>query len=143
MRRRVGDKRILALIKAFLKAGIMSADGEVRDSVTETRQGGIASALLANVALSALDDHFCARWEVDGGASARPSAVSHGRQAACKAHAGGGEEPTPDWCSRHWQGLVGRVETMRHNQHSNSGCPPLRGACVAPACGDSVFLGRS
>jgi len=43
VRRRVGDKRVLALIKAFLKAGIMSEGGQVRDSVTGTPQGGIAT----------------------------------------------------------------------------------------------------
>ena len=36
VRRRVGDKRVLALIKAFLKAGIMSSGGQVRDSITGT-----------------------------------------------------------------------------------------------------------
>jgi RNA-directed DNA polymerase len=41
VRRRVGDKRILALVKAFLKAGIMAADGQTRDSITGTPQGGI------------------------------------------------------------------------------------------------------
>ena len=30
--RRIGDKRVLALVKAFLKAGIMSEDGAVRDT---------------------------------------------------------------------------------------------------------------
>ena len=44
VRRRVGDKRVLALIKAFLKAGIMSEGGQVRDSVTGTPQGGLCSA---------------------------------------------------------------------------------------------------
>jgi len=29
VRRRVGDKRVLALIKAFLKAGILSSGGQV------------------------------------------------------------------------------------------------------------------
>jgi RNA-directed DNA polymerase len=43
VRRRVGDKRVLALIKAFLKAGIMSEAGQVRDTVTGTPQGGIAT----------------------------------------------------------------------------------------------------
>jgi RNA-directed DNA polymerase len=71
VRKRIGDKRVLALVKAFLKAGIMSSGGQVRDSVTGTPQGGIASPLLANVALSALDEHFCARWDAHGGDSAR------------------------------------------------------------------------
>jgi RNA-directed DNA polymerase len=39
VRRRVGDKRVLALVKSFLKAGIMSSGGQVRDSVTGTPQG--------------------------------------------------------------------------------------------------------
>jgi len=71
VRRRVGDKRVLALIKAFLKAGIMSTGGQVRDSITGTPQGGIASPLLANIALSALDEHFCAKWDAHGGSSTR------------------------------------------------------------------------
>ena len=71
VRRRVGDKRVLALIKAFLKAGIMSSGGQVRDSITGTPQGGIASPLLANIALSALDEHFCAKWDAYGDSSAR------------------------------------------------------------------------
>src|SRR5919107_243208 len=75
VRRRIGDKRVLALVKAFLKAGIMAADGAVRDSDTGTPQGGIASPLLANIALSALDEHFCARWDAHGN-SARPVGVS-------------------------------------------------------------------
>lgn len=63
VRRRIADKRVLALIKAFLTAGIMAADGQVRDSTTGTPQGGIISPLLANIALSVLDEHFCAKWD--------------------------------------------------------------------------------
>lgn len=63
VRRRVKDKRALALIKAFLKAGILSEDGMDRDTHTGTPQGGILSPLLANIALSALDDHFQAKWD--------------------------------------------------------------------------------
>ena len=55
---RIVDKRVLALIKAFLKAGIMSGDGTVRESDTGTPQGGILSPLLANIALSVLDAAF-------------------------------------------------------------------------------------
>ena len=71
VRQRIADKRVLALIKAFLRAGIMSEAGQIRDSVTGTPQGGLASPLLANVALSALDEHFCAKWDASGDPSAR------------------------------------------------------------------------
>jgi RNA-directed DNA polymerase len=65
--RRVGDKRVLALVKAFLKAGIMSEEGQrVTGTITGTPQGGIASPLLANIALSVLDEHFCAKWDAHG-----------------------------------------------------------------------------
>jgi RNA-directed DNA polymerase len=63
VRTRIADKRVLALIKAFLKAGIMSGDGTVRNSDTGTPQGGILSPLLANIALTVLDAHFVAKWE--------------------------------------------------------------------------------
>ena len=66
VRRRVGDKRVLTLIKAFLKSGIMTQDGQVEDTITGTPQGGILSPLLANIALSALDEHFHAKWEAFG-----------------------------------------------------------------------------
>ncbi|MFJ8967224.1 group II intron reverse transcriptase/maturase, partial [Lentzea sp. NPDC102401] len=58
VRRRVGDKRVLLLVKAFLKAGILGRDGQIWGSDTGTPQGGILSPLLANVALSVLDEHF-------------------------------------------------------------------------------------
>jgi RNA-directed DNA polymerase len=63
VRDRIGDKRVLGLVKAFLKAGILSEDGVERDNDTGTPQGGILSPLLANVALSVLDEHFAGRWD--------------------------------------------------------------------------------
>jgi retron-type reverse transcriptase len=44
VRRRVGVKRVLALVKAFLKAGILIELGSEEDTVTGTPQGGILSA---------------------------------------------------------------------------------------------------
>jgi RNA-directed DNA polymerase len=58
VRRRVGDKRVLALVKAFLKAGILGEDGALRDNDTGTPQGSILSPLLSNVALSVLDEYI-------------------------------------------------------------------------------------
>jgi RNA-directed DNA polymerase len=45
-------------VKAFLKAGILGEDRLLRETTAGTPQGGILSPLLANVALSALDEHI-------------------------------------------------------------------------------------
>lgn len=63
VRQRIKDKRILELIKAFLHAGILGEDGTDRDTHSGTPQGGILSPLLANIALSELDDYFHQLWE--------------------------------------------------------------------------------
>ena len=66
VRRRVRDKRVLGLVKAFLKAGVLTEDGSRRATITGTPQGGILSPLLANIALSVLDEHFAQKWEALG-----------------------------------------------------------------------------
>ena len=66
IRARVKDKRVLALVKAFLKAGMLTELGEHQDTLTGTPQGGILSPLIFNIALSALDEHLHGPWE-DGG----------------------------------------------------------------------------
>jgi len=71
VRRRIGDKRILGLVKAFLKSGILTEDGMDRATITGTPQGGILSPLLANIALSVLDEHFIQKWEALGPAWTR------------------------------------------------------------------------
>src|ERR1019366_1270498 len=63
VRHRVGDKRVLGLVKAFLRAGILTEEGSFRETDTGTPQGGILSPLLSNVALSVLDEHFTRKWE--------------------------------------------------------------------------------
>ena len=65
VRKRVGDKRVLALVKAFLKAGILCEDGTESDTDTGTPQGGILSPL-ANVALAVLDEHLHESWRPAG-----------------------------------------------------------------------------
>jgi RNA-directed DNA polymerase len=62
VRARIKDKRVVALVKAFLKAGIMTATGQSEQTNTGTPQGGPLSPLLANIALSALDEHFDRQW---------------------------------------------------------------------------------
>ena len=48
---RIDDKRFLGLIRKWLKAGILEEDGQVLLPVTGTPQGGIVSAILANIYL--------------------------------------------------------------------------------------------
>jgi RNA-directed DNA polymerase len=44
LRKRIADRRVLALVKAFLKAGLLSEEGVNRDTHTGTPQGGLCSA---------------------------------------------------------------------------------------------------
>jgi RNA-directed DNA polymerase len=67
LRQRIGDKRVLALVKAFLRAGILAEDGQAQATIAGTPQGGILSPLLANVALSVLDQHFTEHWQTNSG----------------------------------------------------------------------------
>ena len=62
VRRRIKDKRLCNLVKAFLKAGSLNDLGDREESLTGTPQGGILSPLLANIALSVLDEHFTRQW---------------------------------------------------------------------------------
>ena len=75
VRGRIEDRRILGLVKAFLKAGILGEDGVERDTNTGTPQGGILSPLLSNIALSVLDEQFATTW-----AKVTPSARETRRQ---------------------------------------------------------------
>jgi group II intron reverse transcriptase/maturase len=58
---RVCDRKVLKLIRALLRAGVME-DGAVRHSVAGTPQGGVVSPLLCNVYLNRLDRS----WEAEG-----------------------------------------------------------------------------
>src|SRR6266487_1448520 len=69
LRARIKDKRICALVKAFLKSGVLTELGTREETYTGTPQGGILSPLLANIALSALDDHFAQIWRQQMSAS--------------------------------------------------------------------------
>jgi RNA-directed DNA polymerase len=51
---RVCDRKVLALLRAFLRAGVME-DGAARRPVSGTPQGGCISPLLCNVYLTRLD----------------------------------------------------------------------------------------
>jgi hypothetical protein len=60
--RRVGDRRILRLLRAWLEAGVLD-DGEVRHPDKGTPQGGVISPLLSNIMLHEIDQQWC---ETDG-----------------------------------------------------------------------------
>ena len=57
VRRRVSDRKVLRLILAFLKAGVM-IEGTVRHPVTGSPQGGIVSPMLSNIYLTAIDERY-------------------------------------------------------------------------------------
>jgi len=59
--RRISDRRVIGLIKAWLKCGVME-EGHVRHSTTGTPQGGCISPLLSNVLLHAFDK----MWQLYG-----------------------------------------------------------------------------
>jgi RNA-directed DNA polymerase len=62
VRRRIKDSKVLRLVLAFLKAGIL-AEGTVRHPITGTPQGGIISPTLANIYLTAIDERY-GRWSL-------------------------------------------------------------------------------
>jgi RNA-directed DNA polymerase len=79
IRQRISDKRVLGLVKAFLKAGVMTTTGDREETLTGTPQGAILSPLLANIALSILDDHFAGQWnQTMGTANLRAQRRYHG-----------------------------------------------------------------
>jgi RNA-directed DNA polymerase len=75
----VTDKRVLALTRRFLGAGIMREHGALAATSSGTPQGSGLSPLMANIALSVLDRHFEEAWTAPRGHSQRARDRAKGR----------------------------------------------------------------
>jgi RNA-directed DNA polymerase len=58
---RIGDRRVIRLIRKWLKAGVME-DGQVMATEVGTPQGAVVSPLLANIYLHYVFDLWAERW---------------------------------------------------------------------------------
>ncbi len=79
VRKRVGDRKVNHTIKQFLKAGVLSDEQFLRTE-SGTPQGGIISPLLANIALSVIEERY-ERW-VNHQQKLRPHRTCDGIKAA-------------------------------------------------------------
>jgi hypothetical protein len=106
VRRRVTDKRVLALIRRFLAAGIMREHGTLAATPSGTPQGSGLSPLPANIALSVLDRHFekaraARRWHSQRARDRATATPASGDATAsfhrCRSGVGADRAPADAW----------------------------------------------
>ena len=97
VRERVGDRRVLGLVKAFLKSGILGEDQTLRETTAGTPQGSILSPLLSNVALSVLDEYIAG---LPGGPRSTRWNGPNGAVTVCPITGSFGMRTTGAWLSR-------------------------------------------
>lgn len=103
VRRRVGDNKCTRLVLAFLKSGALS-EAQFTRTTSGTPQGGILSPVLANIALSAIEERYARHaWPCQG----RPPG-----------HPGRPSKPLTD------------PEAIRRRATANRGNDTRRGRCV-------------
>jgi group II intron reverse transcriptase/maturase len=80
IRQRIADRKAVHVIRQFLRAGVLAEDQFIR-TPAGTPQGGIISPLLANIALSAIDERY-ERWVYHRKPANRIGAQTDGMKAA-------------------------------------------------------------
>ena len=99
--RRVGDIRVLRMIRAWLKAGIME-EGKVTHPVRGTPQGGVISPLLSNIMLHEVDR----QWSEMNGSQGDVVLVRYADDMVLLAH-------TAEEAQQAWERLQEQFRTLR------------------------------
>ena len=87
---RIGDRRVIRLIRKWLKAGVME-DGQVTPTGIGTPQGAVISPLLANIYLHYVFDLWAQQWRKRHAQGARHPRALRRRQCATTARRGGSD----------------------------------------------------
>ncbi|MFG3025417.1 reverse transcriptase domain-containing protein [Streptomyces sp. NPDC048254] len=92
---RIKDRKVLRMVSAFLRAGVVELHGGFAETLTGTPQGGVASPLLANIYLSVLDRYFSRIWDTE---------MTPARRRQHRRQKGAAEVPAgaPRWSGRSW-----------------------------------------